>query len=420
MYIGMKGVVYGVNPIGWVTCRWLKLFWPGCVLTRVNGLSLRELDPPELPGAEWVRCRTVLGGICGSDLAIINQRQPHDSILRGFSTLPSVFGHENVAVVSEVGAGVDPSWVGKRVTADSGLPCQVRGIDPPCRSCREGRLGSCENFGSGGEGRYQLPAGSCIGYCAAVGGSWSEQFVAHVSQLIEPPEDLSDRQLVLTDPLACSLHGVLRADLSDPTRVLVYGAGALGLGVVWALRAIGWTGRIDVIARHKHQAQVATAFGADEIIKFPSGAAGRFETIAERTDGRVVKAFPGSYMLSGGYDVVFECVGSSSTMEEAIKWTRAGGQTVLIGTGHGRGTDLTAVWFAEVNVLGSSGRAMEIFQGRKVHTCKLVHELMRASAPDTSVLLTHTFPLDDYQAALSAAIHKHAHRSIKVAFAFER
>ena len=416
----MKGVVYGANPIGWVTCKWLRHLWPGCLLTRLNGLALKQLDPPELPGDQWVRCRTVLGGICGSDLSVICQRQPPNSILRGFATLPCVLGHENVAVVTEIGAGVDPSWRGKRVIVDCGLSCQVRGIDPPCRSCREGRFGACDNFAPGGWGRYQLPAGSCMGYCGPVGGSWSEQFVAHVSQLIEPPEGLSDGLGVLTDPLACSLHGVLRADLSEARRVLVYGSGMLGLGTVWALRAIGWTGRIDVIARHRHQAEVAEAFGADGIVKLPAGAAARFEAVAARVEGRVVKGLFGSCTLSGGYDVVFECTGTSSTMEDALKWTRAGGQTVLIGTGHGRGTDMTAIWLTEITVLGSSGRAIENFQGRQIHTCRLVHELMRKPGPDVSVLLTHTFPLDDYKAALSAAIHKGAHRSIKVAFAFER
>jgi len=76
MYIGMKGVVYGVNPIGWVTCKWLKHIWPGCLVTGLNGLALKQIGPPELPGDQWVRCRTVLGGICGSDLAILCQRQP--------------------------------------------------------------------------------------------------------------------------------------------------------------------------------------------------------------------------------------------------------------------------------------------------------------------------------------------------------
>ena len=138
----MKGLVYGPKAWGWVTCKWLRVLWRGCLLSVLNGLSLREMDPPALPGDDWVRCRTLLAGICGSDLAIIDQRQPGDSVLQAFATLPAVLGHENVAVVDEVGPAVDPQWKGRRVCVDPGLPCRVRGIHPPCPSCQAGRFGS--------------------------------------------------------------------------------------------------------------------------------------------------------------------------------------------------------------------------------------------------------------------------------------
>ena len=129
----VKALFYGVNPVGWATCWWLKRLWRGCLLTRLNGLALREIDPPAMPGGDWVRCRTLLGGICGSDLAVIAQRQPPDSFLQSFTTLPAVMGHENVAVVEEVGPGVDVEWLGKRVCVDPALSCKARGIEPPCR-----------------------------------------------------------------------------------------------------------------------------------------------------------------------------------------------------------------------------------------------------------------------------------------------
>jgi len=413
----MKGLVYGVNPIGWATCKWLRHLWPGCLRSRVNGLALKELDPPPLPGDDWVRCRTVLGGICGTDVAILRQRQPPDSFLQAYSTLPSVLGHENVSVVEEVGPSVDRSWLGRRVTVDPGLHCRVRGIDPPCRACRAGELGACENFGAAGAGRYGLPAGSCLGYCAPLGGSWGERFVAHASQLADVPDALSDRQAVLTDPLACSLHAVLRADVPEGGHVLVYGSGMLGLGVVWALRETGWCGTIDVAARHDHQATAAEDLGADAVLRLPASDAERFDAIAERTGGRVVRARFGNRMLSGGYDAVFECVGARRTLTDSLKWTRPVGRTIMLSTGHGRGTDLTSVWFSELTVLGVSGRAEETFRGRTAHTYAFAHELM-SSGRDVSGLLTHTFALSDYRSALDVAMNKGVHRSIKVAFEF--
>jgi len=412
----MKGVVYSVRALGWVTCRWLRLFWPGCLHSPINGLSLRELPPPALPGEDWVLCRTLLGGICGSDLAILAQRVPPDSFLQAFSTFPCVLGHENVAEVVEVGPSVDAAWVGRRVTVDPGLPCRVRGIEPPCPACQAGRYGACENFATPGPSR--LPPGSCLGYCGPLGGSWGEYFAAHVSQLIAPPAELSDEQAVLTDPLACGLHAVLRADLSKARRVFVYGAGVLGLAVVWALRASGWDGAVEVAARHGHQGELARALGADAVLALPAGRRARFEAVAARVGGRVVPVRFGNAALAGGYDVVFECTGAVGAMEEAFKWARGDGQVVLVGTGHGRGADLTAIWFGELTVLGASGRAEEDFQGRRVHTYRLAHELMLASGSDVTALITHRFGVADYRSALAAAMGKARHRSVKVVFDF--
>ena len=413
----MQAIIYGVNPLGWGTCKWLRFFWPGCLLSRMNGLDLRETDQPTLPTDDWVLCRTVLGGICGSDLAVIAQRQPPNSFLQSFSTLPAVMGHENVAVVERVGGDVNSDWVGKRVCVEPTLCCRVRGIDPPCRPCRDGQFGACENFAAG-NGSAPLPPGTSLGYCGPVGGSWSEYFLAHISQLVEVPDQMSDALAILTDPLACSLHAALRADLSKVERVLIYGAGILGIGAVWALRAAGFGGKIDIIARHRHQGRLAGEFGADEVLYLPAGKRERFEVIAERTGARLTRARFGNYMLSGGYDAVFECVGSERTIEEALKWTAARGQVVLVGTGHGRGTDMTALWFRELTVIGAYGRSVENFNGRRVQTYQLVHELMLAGGPGVSALLTHTFPLADYKEALSVAMHKARHESVKVAFRF--
>lgn len=416
----MKALLYGVNPLGWATCRLLRRLWPGCLLSRLNGLCLRDVPPPELPADDWVRCRTVLGGICGSDLGILLQRQPPDSFLQSFSSLPAIMGHENLAVVDKLGSAVNPKWLGKRVCVDPALSCRPRGIEPPCRACAAGNFGACENFSADGEGRSGLPPGACLGFCAPVGGSWSESFVAHVSQLVEVPPELTDELAILTDPLACSLHCVGRADLAAAKNVLVYGAGILGLGAVWGLRAAGYDGRIDVIARHAHQAERADRLGASEVLCPPPDKRRRFELLAERTGGRVTRARFGSYMLSGGYDVVFECIGSRGTIEQALKWTRSRGQMVMVGMGHGRGADMTAIWFGELTVVGSSGRGEEDFRGRKIHTYRMAHELMLSGAAELRPLLTHTFALADYKAALKAAIDKGAHRSVKVAFRFAR
>jgi threonine dehydrogenase-like Zn-dependent dehydrogenase len=416
----MRALVFDPSPAGWVACKLLRPLWPDCWSSRLGGLALRQLPPPELPAPDWVLCRTILGGLCGTDLSILRQRQRPDSILQGFSTLPAVLGHENVARVCQVGPGVDRAWLEKRVCVEPTLCCRARGIDPPCLPCREGRFGVCENFSADGLGSSRLPPGTSIGYCGRVGGAWGEFFAAHVSQLIEPPENFSDELAVLTDPVACSLHAVLRADLSGAARVLVYGAGILGLGVVWALRAIGYAGAIDVIARHDHQEQLARSLGASDVLRLPAEKARRFQAVAARVGARVTAARFGNCMLSGGYDATFEAAGSPAGIEEAMKFTRAGGQVVLLATGDGRGSDLTPLWFTELNVIGAYGRAEETFAGQSLTTYRLAHQLMLQTNLRADGLLTHTFPIEHYRRAMLTACDKAASRSVRVAFDFRQ
>jgi len=414
----MRAIFYGVNPVGWATCRWLRLLWRGCLLSRLNGLALRDVAVPDLPGDRWVRVRTRMAGICGTDLALLAQKQPANSILQAFSSLPAGFGHESLAVVEAVGPAVDASWVGRRVCVEPTLCCEVRGIDPPCERCQAGEFGACENFGIAGKGTAELPPGTSIGFNRRTGGAFSERFVAHESQLIPVPDELSDDLAVLTDPAACSLHAVLRLDLGAVRRVLVYGAGVLGLAAIAALRAVGYAGRIDALDLHEYLREHCLAMGADEYLRLPPQRRERFEEIARRTGGSVQRARFGNYMLSGGYDVVLDCAGSRQSIEEALKWTRSRGVMVLLATGHGRGVDLTPIWFTELTVVGSYGRQRERFEGREVGTYQLVHELMTSGKLDLRRLLTHTFRLGEYRRAFGVGMNKARHEAVKVAFDF--
>ncbi|MDD4890779.1 MAG: alcohol dehydrogenase catalytic domain-containing protein [Phycisphaerae bacterium] len=381
---------------------------------------LRYGDRPEptLPGDQWVRCRTLLGGICGSDLAAIQLRQPANSILRPYVSYPLMLGHENVAEVVEVGAAADAAWVGRRVCVDPTLACLQRGIDPPCKACAGGRFGECENFTvpSG-----EIPPGSSIGYNSRTGGSWGEYFVAHQSQLVAVPANVETETAIVVDPLACAMHGVLRAMPKDDDQVLVVGAGAIGLGVVAALRALGSNARIIVDARHEYQAEAAIRMGANQAVS--SGRPGsreRFEHLAEYAGSRVAKGLFGARVLAGGFDIVYDCVGSTHTVQDALRTARPGGKVVLLGTGTGRGADWTGLWFRELDVLGAYGRQIETWEGRQIGTYQLVLELISAGKIKCDSLLTHTFALADYRKAFAAVTAKRSSGVIKAAFKFSQ
>ena len=123
-------------------------------------------------------------------------------------------------------------------------------------------------------------------------------------------------------------------------------------------------------------------------------------------------------MLSGGYDIVFDCVGSVQSLGECGKWTAGRGQLVLVGTGHGIGTDWTPVWFRELTVIGAYGRQVEHFQGRGIGTYQLVHELMESGKLPAAGLVTHRFALKDYRQAFEVAMGKAQHQAVKVVFKF--
>lgn len=412
----MQAISYGINPAGWAACRLLRGVWPGCLLGRLNGLKMIQAPVPELPGPRWVRLKTLMAGICGTDLGLIAQRQRPDSILQAYSSLPAILGHETLAVVDEVGPEVDSSWLGRRVCVDPTLCCAVRGIHPPCDRCAAGQYGACENFDGDLPGDYRLPAGTSIGYNARLGGAYADYFLAHDSQLVAVPDELLDEQAVLTDPVGCGLHAVLRAKLANTGRVLVYGAGVLGLSVVASLRAVGYAGRIDALDRAGYVEPVALAMGADELVRLPSDTPSRFEAIAARTGGRVHRVRFGNYMLSGGYDIIFDCVGSRQSVNESLKWARSRGQVAIIGTGYGGQIDLTPLWFTELTMLGAYGRQVETFGGREIRTYQLVHELMVSGKLKVGRMLTHTFRLGEYREAFEVGLHKGRHEAIKVAF----
>ncbi|MEK7824503.1 MAG: alcohol dehydrogenase catalytic domain-containing protein, partial [Candidatus Eisenbacteria bacterium] len=180
-----------------------------------------DVDEPRLPGDRWVRVRTRLGGICGSDLAVVTLRaSPATS---PFSSFPFVLGHENVGTIEEVGAAVRGFTRGERVVVNPLLSCGPRGIEPPCGHCRAGQPSRCEHFTDG-----TLPPGMLIGTTRGLGGSWGECFVAHETQVVRVPDHVTDEAAVLVEPFACAVHAVRAGVPASGERVLVVGAGSIG------------------------------------------------------------------------------------------------------------------------------------------------------------------------------------------------
>src|SRR3989441_6955941 len=304
---------------------------PDVATSALSMLKLGDVPEPTLPARDWLRVMPNLAGICGSDLAAISG---HISLyLDPLTSYPFVPGHEVVGVLDD----------GSRVVVEPALGCVVRGIDPPCPGCAEGRPGLCYNVTDG-----PIEVGLQTGYCADTGGGWGEVLVAHPSQLHAVPQTLSDEAAVLIEPFACCVHAALRGGATKDDIVVVLGAGTIGLLTVAAIRLFTKPKRLIAVAKHPAQRDLAKKLGADQVIN-PADVFQRirFATGARRLDG-VDRS-----LLLGGADITFECVGRAGSLNDAVRFTREGGTVVAVGMPGEEKVDWAAIWQRELTVMGA-------------------------------------------------------------------
>lgn len=409
----MKALVYDLTPVRWTLCKAAGFFSRRAYYGRLSGLRLVDRPVPELPGPEWVRLRTRLGGICGTDLSLLTLRQHPATLLQAFASFPAVLGHENVATIDGLGGHV-PAWsVGQRVCVEPALGCEARGAAPACRQCAAGRFSLCEHAGENG-----LPPRALIGLNAKTGGSWAEYFVAHRSQLHAVDDSISDEAAVLVDPIASSAHAVLRRRPLPGESVLVCGSGIIALGVVAAIRSLGHDNPVTILARHSFQAELAGRLGATSSLRAARGAknAERYDAIADATGGRRIAGRFGNQALLGGFDLTFDCIGTGASLTDAMKWTRSRGTVVVVGTSGITLVDTTPLWFDELQVIGTNGRQIESVGEKPIHTYDLVLGWLKSKTLDLSVIPITRYQLRDYRTALTHLLSRDRHPIVKAVF----
>jgi threonine dehydrogenase-like Zn-dependent dehydrogenase len=389
--------------------RYLGRRWPWLYTSPFACIALREIPEPALPGPAWVRVRTRLCGICGSDLATI--RAEGSPYFSPFTSFPFVLGHEIVGEVAEVGADVDHVQPGDRVAVEPALSCAVRGLADLCRPCRDGNYGNCEHVTRG-----SLSAGIQIGFCRDTGGGFSPSFVAHRLQIHRIPPAIPDEAAVLIEPFSCALHAVLQVEMSGEDRVLVLGCGTMGLLTIAALRAVGSQVEILAAARYPHQAAFAQKLGADGVV---SAGSRLYREVAEATGAEVFTPELGKPVLSGGVDVTFDCIGSQSTLDDALRLTRARGRVVVVGMpAIPRGVDWTSIWYKELEVRGAYTYGTESVSGRSQRTFELAIRLLAERAEALAPLVSARFPIGQYGRAIGHAMRAGRSGAVKTVFEF--
>jgi threonine dehydrogenase-like Zn-dependent dehydrogenase len=306
-------------------------------LPGAGALALSEIRPPRSPGKDWLPIRPTLTGICGSDLALLSGKASLH--LATLTSTPFVPGHE---IVGEIGSGPRR---GERVVVQPALGCSARGLTP-CPECAQGLVALCRQTTDGA-----ISAGLQTGFCRETGGGWSEGLVAHVSQLHTVPDDLSDEDAVLVEPLACALHAARIADIQPGDNVAIIGAGTIGLLTLAAVREAAPSATLIAVAKHPGQQTAARRFGADDVC-----APERIYIDGARiTNSRRLVGHQNREMLLGGFDRVLDCVGTGASLEQATTITRARGKVILVGMPGELKADLAAAWLRELQIQSAYG-----------------------------------------------------------------
>jgi 2-desacetyl-2-hydroxyethyl bacteriochlorophyllide A dehydrogenase len=314
------------------------------VVERPGAATLQHVPRPE-HGPGEVLVRVGVAGICGSDVEVLEGRRP-----ARYVRYPIIPGHEWAGMIEAVGPGVENIDQGAAVVAEGFRACG------DCARCREGRTNLCA-------ADYAE-----TGFTHA--GAFAE-FVcipAHLVHQLPPGADLAAAAVL--EPAACVAQGLLEIDLRPGMTAAVVGSGTLGLLAVALLGRVS-PARLALVGTRARRLALGAAMGATE-------------TWNVRQD-----QYP-----EPGFDLVFEAAGTAGGARTAIELARRGGTVVLEGiSGQPSGIDADAVVLGHLRVQGIFGASRNAW--------RWVTELFAAGLLDTKPLVTHSFRLEQYDAAFT-------------------
>lgn len=376
-----------------------KLFTRNAAFSPFSPFHYGDIPEPAIPNLRWLKVKNIRCGLCASDVHLIFMDispKVFPAAVPGGSR--TYLGHELVGEIVELGSEVEGFALGDRIAQRIEYPsCSQMEISPPCRQCAEGNYALCENAGL-------LPLA-----CEHHGAGFSPLMVMHRSQPFRIPAALTDDQAALLEPASCAVHEVHRRTPRAGDKVLVVGSGTLGLLTLAAVRALQPEAQVYVCARYPFQAEQAERMGTQGVFL------GRQATYrgAERVCGaRLLSAPFGNCIVLGGFDVVFDTVGSEASLQDSLRWARARGTVVVFGVNLKPGAiDYTPVWYQEVDLIGAYSYGKEA-SGKT--SFEITAQLLAENRIPVEGLITHRFPVRDYRAAIRTFLSKNKSKAIKV------
>ena len=380
----MKTIFFDVSIPRILATKAFSKVYRGVYYSPFSPVRFGELPDPPLPGPNWLRVKNVMAGICGTDIGMFFVQASPSISIAALPSVPRVFlGHELVGRIVEKGDGADQFNLNDRVILQKYLPCcSITETDPPCDYCLQGRYTLCRNFSEG-----TLPKN--------LGAGFGDQFVAHKSQLLKIPEQMTDDAAVLVEPAAVAVHAVLKRKPEKREKVLVMGAGTIGLMVIQAARAFQPNCKIYLLEKVDFKKNLGLRLGADEVLHGDP-----YEAASAATGAYLYRGPLKNTNMLGGFDLVYDCVGHSETIHHCLRWLKAGGDYVMIGNQLFPMTfDHTPVWQQELRIIGVNAHGQETYQGRQVSSFDLAMEMITDGRIQLDGFITHRFPLHQYRTA---------------------
>lgn len=316
------------------------------------GLALRDVPEPRIRDDE-VLIRVRRAGVCGTDVHIYDW----DDWAKGRCKPPFIVGHEFAGDVVEVGRLVTDVQEGDRVTAEGHI------VDGRCLLCRTGNAHVCP---------YTKIIGVDRDGCFA-------EFIAMPATNVWHLDDAISYDVGgIHDPMGNAFHTALTADIPGAT-VLITGCGPIGIFAVGICRAAG-ASRIIASDINPKRLELAKMMGAHDVVTPQEADA----VVRARTDGL-------------GVDVVLEMSGVPAAIHQALALVRVGGRVQILGI-PSKPIELDLpkeVIFKGITIYGVVGRRM-------YDTWHQMTRFLRAGEFDPAPVITHRFPMSEFDAAIQA------------------
>ncbi len=318
-----------------------------------RGIWMIDDEPVPEHGPNDVLIKIKKTAICGTDLHIHNW----DGWAQQTIPVPMIVGHEYVGIIDKVGDEVEHLKPGQRVSGEGHIVCGT------CRNCRAGKRHHCRNTEGVGVTRQ---------------GAFAEYLSIPAENVFPIPDDISDDMASIFDPYGNAAHTALSFDLVGED-ILITGAGPIGMMAAAICRHAG-ARHIIITDVNQWRLDMAQNFGV---------------TRAVNVSKESLKNTMQDIGMSEGFDIGLEMSGNKSAFCDMITTLNYGGKMAMLGIPSEEiAIDWNDVIFKSLTIKG--------IYGREMYETWYKMAAMLQSGLDISTVITHRFPVDDFQKGFDA------------------